>query len=75
MGLPKIVMDGRLVVLLSGFRIEPGRGYRPRGHVAGDAAAGAPLAIDASDKLRQAVRRNPDAVAFGYVVGEWVAGA
>jgi hypothetical protein len=31
--------------------------------------------VDAEDKLRQAAKKDPDAVAFGYVAGEWVASA
>jgi hypothetical protein len=33
------------------------------------------LVVDAEDKLRLAAKRNPDAVAFGYVAGEWIAAA
>lgn len=31
--------------------------------------------IEAPDELLKAARRNPDAVAFGYVSGRWVAAA
>jgi hypothetical protein len=31
--------------------------------------------VDAEDKLQLAAKRNPDAVAFGYVAGEWIAAA
>jgi len=31
--------------------------------------------VDEEDKLQQAAKRNPDAVAFGYVAGEWIAAA
>ncbi len=31
--------------------------------------------VDAKDKLLIAAKRNPDAVAFGYVAGVWVASA
>ena len=31
--------------------------------------------IEAPDKLLDTARRNPDAVAFGYVSGQWVAAA
>ena len=37
--------------------------------------ARAPSQIEAPDKLLDTVRRNPDAVAFGYVSGRWVAAA
>jgi len=33
------------------------------------------LVVDAEDKLELAAKRNPDAVAFGYVAGEWIASA
>ena len=33
------------------------------------------VAIDAKEKLLLAAQRNPDAVAFGYVAGHWVASA
>jgi hypothetical protein len=64
MALPKIALRGRKIILLSGYREEDDRRARRRGVV-----------IDAEDKLRQAVKRDPDAVAFGYVAGEWVASA
>lgn len=31
--------------------------------------------IEAPDKLIEAAQRNPDAVAFGYMAGRWVAAA
>jgi hypothetical protein len=64
MALPKIVLRGRKIILLSGFKNGPKEKNRR------DA-----LVVDAEDKLRLAARRNPDAVAFGYVAGEWVASA
>jgi hypothetical protein len=65
MALPKIVLRGRKVILLSGFKdVCEDRGEKRRG-----------LVVDAEDKLRLAAKRNPDAVAFGYVAGEWVASA
>jgi hypothetical protein len=64
MALPKIVLRGRKVILLSGFKNGPKEKNKP------DA-----LVVDAEDKLRLAAKRNPDAVAFGYVAGEWVASA
>lgn len=67
MALPRIVLRGRKVILLSGFKDVPenkkGRSVKHR------------LVVDAEDKLKQAAKRNPDAVAFGYVAGEWVASA
>jgi hypothetical protein len=65
MALPKIVLRGRKVILLSGFKDAPeDRSTRHRA-----------LVVDAQDKLWLAAKRNPDAVAFGYVAGEWVASA
>lgn len=65
MALPKIVMRGRKIILLSGFK---------------DATADAStsrrsLVVNAEDKLRRAAKKHPDAVAFGYVAGEWIASA
>lgn len=67
MALPKIVLRGREVILLSGFKDVPEdkkATTKRRG-----------LVVDAEDKLKLAAKRNPDAVAFGYVAGEWVASA
>jgi hypothetical protein len=65
MALPKIVLRGRKVILLSGFKDGPYDKSAKRRE----------LLVDAEDKLRLAAKRNPDAVAFGYVAGEWVASA
>ena len=64
MALPRLVLRGRKVILLSGFKNGPQEKNKP------DA-----LVVDAEDKLRLAAKRNPDAVAFGYVAGEWIAAA
>lgn len=65
MALPKIVLRGRKVILLSGFKDVPeDKSTKHR-----------TVVVDAKDKLRLAAKRNPDAVAFGYVAGEWVASA
>jgi len=61
MALPKIVLRGTKIILLSGFKDGPQ-----------DRRA---LVVDAEDKLRLAAKQNPDAVAFGYVAGEWIAAA
>ena len=65
MALPKIVLRGKKVILLSGFKDGPED--KSNKHRA--------LVVDAEDKLRLAAKRNPDAVAFGYVAGEWIASA
>jgi hypothetical protein len=33
------------------------------------------LEVEAPEKLLETARRNPDAVAFGFVAGSWVAAA
>ena len=64
MALPKMVLRGRKIILLSGFKNGPKERNKPEA-----------LIVDAEDKLRLAAKRNPDAVAFGYVAGEWIAAA
>ena len=61
MALPKIVLRGRKIILLSGYKDGPKQTTA--------------LVVDAEDKLRLAAKRNPDAVAFGFVAGEWIAAA
>jgi len=65
MALPKIVLRGRKVILLSGFKDVPEDENRKKHR----------LIVDEEDKLKLAAKCNPDAVAFGYVAGEWVASA
>ena len=65
MALPKIVVRGRKIILLSGFKDQTKT--RSKDHT--------DIVVDAEDKLRLAAKRHPDAVAFGYVSGEWVASA
>jgi hypothetical protein len=67
MALPKIVLRGRKIILLSGFKDGPEDEDKGTHHRA--------LVVDAKDKLQLAAKRHPDAVAFGYVAGEWVAAA
>jgi hypothetical protein len=67
MALPKIVLRGRKVILLSGFKDVPDNTKTRATHRR--------LVVDAEDKLNLAAKRNPDAVAFGYIAGEWVASA
>ena len=55
------VLAGRKVVLLNGARAEM-------------TAANAVL-IEAPEELLETARQNPDAVAFGYMSGKWVAAA
>jgi hypothetical protein len=65
MAFPKIALRGRNVILLSGFKNE----IKSTGTVRQG------VIVDAEDKLMLAAQRDPDAVAFGYVAGEWVASA
>lgn len=65
MALPKIVVRGKEVILLSGFTSGAGKATS-----IDDA-----VKIDAEDKLKRAAKQDPDAVAFGFVAGEWVASA
>jgi hypothetical protein len=65
MALPKIVVRGRKIILLSGFKDQTKT--RRNDHT--------DIVVDAEDKLHRAAKRHPDAVAFGYVAGEWVASA
>jgi hypothetical protein len=60
MGCLKTRMDGKKVFLL-GLRAEMKSG---KGHK-----------IEAREQLLEVMRRNPDAVAFGFVSGRWVAAA
>lgn len=73
MGFPKIVVHDRQVILLSGYRTQTGNST-PNTPKNLNGANGN-VAISAEDKLMRAVEKNPDAVAFGYVHGEWMAGA
>jgi hypothetical protein len=65
MALPRIVVRGRKVILLSGYK-DDGKGT-------GEKRDG--VVVDAKEKLLLAAKKDPDAVAFGYVAGEWVASA
>ncbi|HKZ97587.1 MAG TPA: hypothetical protein VJ045_11475 [Hyphomicrobiaceae bacterium] len=56
-----IELQGKKVILLNGARAEK--------------KTGKTVEIEAPDKLLDAARRNPDAVAFGYMSGRWVAAA
>jgi hypothetical protein len=53
------------IILLSGFKDEAKETSKS---VCG-------VVVDDEVKLQQAAKRNPDAVAFGYVAGEWIAAA
>lgn len=57
----KTVLNGKTVILLNGARSEK--------------KTGRTVDVQAPDKLLETARRNPDAVAFGFVSGSWVAAA
>ncbi len=59
----RTVILGKPVFLLTGFK------QRSKKKTEGD------VEVEAPEKLIEAARRNPDAVAFGYVSGSWVASA
>ncbi len=59
----KTVLLGKSVFLLTGTKPRSGK-KRDRD-----------LEVEAPDKLLEAARRNPDAVAFGFISGSWVAAA
>jgi hypothetical protein len=64
MALPKIALRGREIILLSGFT-----------DGAEDESLNRQLVVDEVEKLRRAAKLDPDAVAFGYIAGEWIAAA
>ena len=57
----KTVVHGKTVILLNGARAER--------------RTGRAVDVESPDKLLETARRNPDAVAFGYVSERWVASA
>lgn len=59
----KTVLLGKSVFLLTGAKTAKGK-KRDRD-----------LEVEAPDKLLEVARRNPDAVAFGFISGSWVAAA
>ena len=57
----KTVLLGKPVFLLTGTKASK--------------STAKPFEVESPDKLIETARRNPDAVAFGYVSGSWVASA
>lgn len=66
MALPKFVVRGRQVILLSGYKKDADLDATTKRRR---------VIVDAEDKLKLVAKRNPDAVAFGYIAGEWIASA
>jgi hypothetical protein len=62
----KTTVLGKSVFLLTGAR---SRKTRSKGKFSNT------LEVEAPEKLVETARRNPDAVAFGFVAGSWVAAA
>jgi hypothetical protein len=60
----KTTVLGKPVFLLTGARSR-----KVKGSVSNS------LEVEAPEKLIETARRNPDAVAFGFVAGSWVAAA
>lgn len=61
MACPTIEIFGKKIILLNGYKRFP--------------KAASPIEIAALSALRQSANENPDAVAFGYMAGKWVAAA
>ncbi len=57
----KTVLFGKSVFLLTGAKATKWKDKAP--------------VVEAPEKLLETARRNPDAVAFGFVSGSWVAAA
>ncbi len=70
MALPKIVVRGKPVILLSGYNKDDLKRSSEAHHF-----SDREMKVDAEDQLVLAAQKNPDAVAFGYVAGVWVAAA
>ncbi len=60
----RTVVLGKPVFLLTGAKPRKTKGR-----------ASNALEVEAPEKLLETARRNPDAVAFGFVAGSWVAAA
>ena len=58
---PTIELNGKILILLSG--------------IDKDKSSVKSAAVQSPEQLLLVVRKNPDAVAFGYTSGRWVAAA
>lgn len=61
MSFPKLDLDERKIILLSGFELQQEKQV--------------PFTIRSKEELEKAVSKHRDAVAFGYVSGKWMPGA
>ena len=61
MTFPTIELNGKIRILLSGIDKEK--------------TTEKSVSLQSPEQLLQVVRKNPDAVAFGYTSGRWVAAA
>ena len=60
----RTVVLGKPVFLLTGAKSRKSKGH-----------ASPSVEVEAPEQLLETARRNPDAVAFGFVAGSWVAAA
>ena len=67
MAFPTVEILGKKVILLSGYERFP--------QIASSKIKLGAIKIAALSDLRQSANENPDAVAFGYTAGKWVAAA
>ena len=67
MSCPNVKIQGRKLILVSG--------YRDGLQTTSDKRVSTSLKIDAIKKLRQSANQHPNAVAFGYVAGRWIPAA
>ena len=67
MACPKIEIQGKRVILLSGFRNEVNDTSGARAIKSVD--------IKSAEELNTSAKQHRDAVAFGYVAGRWVPAA
>jgi hypothetical protein len=64
---PKIEIQGKRVILLSGFRSEVNDTSGARVIKSVD--------VKSAEELNTSAKQHPDAVAFGYVAGHWIPAA
>ena len=67
MAFPTIEIEGKKIVLLSGYQRSP--------QIGSTRVKPGAIEVEAPQKLRQSANENPDAVAFGYTAGKWIPAA